>query len=48
MKLQCFLHTFLYRIHWYPETRTYGSSTSFDTGFVCDDDTIGGEMAMVK
>ena len=29
-----------------PETRTYGSSTSLDPGFVCDDDTMSGEMAI--
>ena len=39
---------FFYRIHGYPETRKYNSLTSFDPGFVCDDDTMSGEMAMVK
>ena len=37
-----------YRIHGYPEPRTYGSLTYHDPGFVCDNDTLSGEMAMVK
>ena len=37
-----------YHIHGYPETRAYGSLTSFDPGFVCNDDGMSVEMVMVK